>query len=638
MCGILGMVSLSASATEMEQRVIRALDSLAHRGPDGNGVHVEPGSGVVLGHRRLAIIDPERGKQPMSTADGEITVVFNGAIYNYLELRRELIAKGHSLHSYSDTEVLLYAYREWGEACVERFQGMFAFAIWDRAHNRLFCARDRIGIKPFNYYFDGKTLIFASEVKAILATGLVKAQANAQGLQDYLTFQFCLEGKTLFKGIQTLEPGHCFVAQLDQGGIGLHPRKYWDVSYDIDDSHDEAWFVDHLAALIEDAVRMHLRSDVPLGAHLSGGLDSSTVVCLAANLLKGEQIKTFTGAFPEGPQFDETGYAKAVADFAGTDYKEIYIQGSELPEVLPRLMYYMDEPLAGPGVIPQYYVSKLAAQHVKVVLGGQGGDELFIGYARYLVAYLEKCLSGAIFETAHQNPYAVTLESIVPNLPILQTYKPMLQGLWMDGLFDSPDKRYFKLIDRSEGMSHLFTPGVFDAGYSPFESFQKIFNRDELHSMVNRMTYFDLKGSLPALLHVEDRTSMAASIESRVPLLDHRIVEFMARIPPNIKFAGGRMKHLFKESVRHTVPAPIFERKDKMGFPTPLTQWTKGVAKDFVRDTLLSERVRQRGLYNFKAIEKALDSEREFGRVVWGLLCLELWHQIYIDGAMKPNA
>ncbi len=638
MCGILGMVSLSASATEMEQRVIRALDSLAHRGPDGNGVHVEPGSGVVLGHRRLAIIDPERGKQPMSTADGEITVVFNGAIYNYLELRRELIAKGHSLHSYSDTEVLLYAYREWGEACVERFQGMFAFAIWDRAHNRLFCARDRIGIKPFNYYFDGKTLIFASEVKAILATGLVKAQANAQGLQDYLTFQFCLEGKTLFKGIQTLEPGHCFVAQLDQGGIGLHPRKYWDVSYDIDDSHDEAWFVDHLAALIEDAVRMHLRSDVPLGAHLSGGLDSSTVVCLAANLLKGEQIKTFTGAFPEGPQFDETGYAKAVSDFAGTDYKEIYIQGSELPEVLPRLMYYMDEPLAGPGVIPQYYVSKLAAQHVKVVLGGQGGDELFIGYARYLVAYLEKCLSGAIFETAHQNPYAVTLESIVPNLPILQTYKPMLQGLWKDGLFDSPDKRYFKLIDRSEGMSHLFTPGVFDAGYSPFESFQKIFNREELHSMVNRMTYFDLKGSLPALLHVEDRTSMAASIESRVPLLDHRIVEFMARIPPNIKFAGGRMKHLFKESVRHTVPAPIFERKDKMGFPTPLTQWTKGVAKDFVRDTLLSERVRQRGLYNFKAIEKALDSEREFGRVVWGLLCLELWHQIYIDGAMKPNA
>lgn len=501
----------------------------------------------------------------------------------------------------------------------------------------MFCARDRIGIKPFNYYFDGKTLIFSSEVKAILATGLVNAQANAEGLQDYLTFQFCLEGKTLFKGIQKLEPGHCFVAQMNPGGIGLHVRQYWDVSYDIDESHDEAWFIDHLGALIEDATRMHLRSDVPLGAHLSGGLDSSAVVCLAADLLKGERIKTFTGAFPEGPQFDETGYAKAVASFAGTDYHEIYIQGSELPDVLPRLMYYMDEPLAGPGVIPQYYVSKLAAQHVKVVLGGQGGDELFVGYARYLVAYLEKCLSGAIFETAHQNPYAVTLESIVPNLPLLQTYKPMLQGLWKDGLFDSPSRRYFKLIDRSEGMSHLFNPSVFEGGYSPFESFEKIFNRRELHSMVNRMTYFDLKGSLPALLHVEDRTSMAASIESRVPLLDHRIVEFMARIPPNIKFAGGRMKHLFKEALRNTVPAPIFERKDKMGFPTPLTQWTKGVAKEFVRDTLLSDRVRQRGIYNFSAIERALDSEREFGRIVWGLLCLELWHRIHIDGDMRPN-
>ena len=300
-------------------------------------------------------------------------------------------------------------------------------------------------------------------------------------------------------------------------------------------------------------------------------------------------------------------------------------------------MYYMDEPLAGPGVIPQYYVSKLAAQHVKVVLGGQGGDELFIGYARYLAAYLEKCLSGAIFETAHQNPYAVTLESIVPNLPLLQTYKPMLQGLWREGLFESPDRRYFKLIDRSEGMSHLFSPDLLNSDYVPFDSFLKIFNREGVDSMINKMTYFDLKGSLPALLHVEDRTSMAASIESRVPLLDHRIVEFMARIPPNIKFAGGRMKHLFKEAVRNTVPSQIFERKDKMGFPTPLTQWTKGVAREFVRNTLLSDRSRQRGLYNVPAIEAAIENGGEFGRVVWGLLCLELWHRIYIDGDMKPN-
>jgi asparagine synthase (glutamine-hydrolysing) len=256
-----------------------------------------------------------------------------------------------------------------------------------------------------------------------------------------------------------------------------------------------------------------------------------------------------------------------------------------------------------------------------------------------MAVYLEKCLSGAIYQTANQRRYAVSLESIVPNLPLLATYQPMLQNLWMDGLFNSHDQRYFRLTDRSEGMSQLFNPEALrGAGnYSPFESFQRIFNRDELHSLVNQMTYFDLKGSLPALLHVEDRTSMAASIESRVPLLDHRIVEFMASIPPNIKFAGGRMKHLFKESVRSAVPQTIFERKDKMGFPTPLTQWTKGVAREFVMDTLLSGRARQRGLYNPEAVEKALTDEREFGRIVWGLLCLELWHRIFIDKDMQPG-
>lgn len=636
MCGLLGLVG-GWGVEALRAKASRMMDELNHRGPDGAGLVSDPHLPVVLGHRRLAIIDPEHGKQPMQTSDGQLTVVFNGAIYNYLELRRELLAKGHPLHSYSDTEVLLYAYREWGEACVTRFLGMFAFAIWDNVNRRLFCARDRVGIKPFYYHFDGECLAFASEIKAVLASGVVKAEADPSALQDYLTFQFCLGERTLFKNIRKLEPGWSMTAWFDGSRVRLEKRQYWDVHYDIDESHDERWFVDHLAGLIEDSTRMHLRSDVPLGAHLSGGLDSSAVVCLASGLLNGERIKTFTGAFAEGPQFDETGYAKLVSEAAGTDYQDVFINGAELPDVLPRLMYYMDEPVAGPGMIPQYYVSKLAAQHVKVVLGGQGGDELFIGYARYLVAYLEKCLSGAIHETANEARYAVSLESIVPNLPLLKTYRPMLQGLWQDGLFESADRRYFKLIDRSAGTAHLYSPEIFSGGYSSFESFQQIFNREDLHSLINRMTYFDLKGSLPALLHVEDRTSMAASIESRVPLLDHRIVEFMARIPPNIKFAGGRMKHLFKESIRNTVPAPIFERKDKMGFPTPLTQWTKGVAKAFVRDTLLSQRAKQRGIYNFAEIERALDNEGEFGRVVWGMLCLELWHLQFIDGDVSAH-
>ncbi|APC19594.1 asparagine synthase (glutamine-hydrolyzing) (plasmid) [Pseudomonas frederiksbergensis] len=640
MCGIAGSLATFGNSDEITHSLKKMMSAIRHRGPDGDGIWLDERRPVGLGHVRLAIIDPEHGKQPMVTEDGRFIVVFNGAIYNYLELRRELIGKGHPIHSYSDTEVLLYAYREWGERFVDRLLGMFAFAIWDKHEQRLFCARDRIGIKPFYYHFDGRRLLFASEIKAITADGGVKAQANPDGLQDYLTFQFCLNEKTLFQGVDKLEPGHCLSAWYEGETLKVQTRQYWDLHYNIDEEHDERYFVDTLSGLIDDSIRLHMRSDVPLGAHLSGGLDSSAIVCLASRMLGGEKMNTFTGAFNEGPQFDETGYAKDVAAFAGTQYNEIYIPASnELADMLPRLMYYMDEPLAGPGVIPQYYVSQLAAKHVKVVMGGQGGDELFIGYARYMALYLEKCLSGAIYQTANQNRYAVSLESIVPNLPLLATYQPMLQGLWKNGLFASYDQRYFSLLDRSEGMAQLFNQGALHSGsgYSSFESFQRIFNRGEMHSLVNRMTYFDLKGSLPALLHVEDRTSMAASIESRVPLLDHRIVEFMATIPPNIKFAEGRMKHLFKESVRSAVPQSIFDRKDKMGFPTPLTQWTKGVARDFVRDTLLSDRARQRGLYDVTAVEKILGNEREFGRVVWGLLCLELWHRIFIDGDMKPS-
>ena len=637
MCGIFGAVSLKRATPELVQVTRSALNLLRHRGPDDEGVHVNEALGVVFGHRRLSIIDPENGRQPMHTEDGEITIVFNGAIYNYLELRRDLISRGHRIHSYSDTEVILYAYREWGDACVGRFLGMFAFAILDRPQRRIFCARDRVGIKPFYYHFDGHTLLFSSEIKAIIGSGAITPTANAEAIQDYLTFQFCLGEKTLFKDIKKLEPGHTLAVQLGEHGPTIQKRAYWDLQFDIDDTHNEQWFVDHLAGLIEDATRLHLRSDVPLGAHLSGGLDSSAVVCLAANLLRGERIKTFTGAFPDGPEYDETRYAKLVSTAADTEYHDVYIHGNDLPSLFPKLMYFMDEPVAGPGLIPQDHVSTLAARHVKVVLGGQGGDELFIGYARYLVAYLEKCLSGAIFETAHQLPYAVTLESIVPNLPILRSYAPMLQSLWSDGLFGEADQRYFKLVDRSEGTAKMLNQEFLKTAYSPFESFAKIFNRPGLHSLINQMTYFDLKGSLPALLHVEDRTSMAASIESRVPLLDHRIVEFMASIPPNIKFAGGRMKHLFKESVRNTVPSQIFDRKDKMGFPTPLNKWTKGSAKEFVEDILLSERTIQRGLFDRQAIKSALKNEREFGRSIWGLMCLEQWHRTFIDGEWRSH-
>lgn len=629
MCGLVGI--LGGSFEENLHHIEIMKDAIIHRGPDGDGTYVDSAKlPVFLGHRRLAIIDPAHGKQPLSSADGAVTIVFNGAIYNYLELHSELIDRGHALQSYSDTEVLLYAYLEWGETCVSKLNGMFAFAIWDKRRQLLFCARDRVGIKPFYYYHQNNKLVFASEIKAILTAEKIKREVEHEALQDYLTFQFCLGEKTLFKNIKKLEPGHLLIAKIDGDRINIKLKQYWDVVYKTNEQQDESYFSDNLAVLLTDSLRQHLRSDVPLGAHLSGGLDSSAMVCLTRSILKNHPLKTFTGSFKEGAKFNETAHAKALATYVGADYHEIFIPSHEFAQILPKLIYHMDEPAAGPGLIPQYYVAKLAAQHVKVVLGGQGGDELYVGYARYLIAYLEKCLSGAIDDTNSEYG-AHALAALADNLSLLKSYKPIMQYFFQDDLFGADDRRYFKLLDRSQGMRQFFDPQIFK-DYSTFDSFKKIFNRQGLDGYINQMTYFDFKASLPALLHVDDRTSMAASIESRVPLLDHRLVEFMACVPAHIKFANGKTKHLFKEAIKKVVPDFILQRKDKMGFPVPLHQWLQSSAKDFVADILFSQRARERGIYNIDHIEKAYETQSEFCRSTWGLLCIELWHRIYIDG------
>ena len=465
---------------------------------------------------------------------------------------------------------------------------------------------------------------------------MIQPQLNPSALADYLTFQFCLKDKTLFRDVHKLLPGHYLLLKPDGT---LTARKYWDLDFSIDTAHTEEYFEQRLLKLLKDAVRIQLRADVPLGAHLSGELDSSTVACLALSLL-GSPIHTFSGGFREGPQYDETPYARLVAGQIAAEHHEIFPTANDFVETLPRLLYYMDEPAAGPGLFPQYFVSELASRHVKVVLGGQGGDEIFGGYTRYLIAYLEECIKGGIAGTQQEKKYVVTFESILPNLTQLQGYQPLLRYFWQDGLFDSSDRRYLRLIDRSNGVRDLVSPDAFTGWnvYDPLEAFRDLFNEGGCHSLINKMTRFDLKTLLPALLHVEDRTSMAVSLESRVPLLDHRIVELAASMPPMIKYKGGRSKHIFRRVVQHLIPDEISRRNDKMGFPVPLSEWYhQEPVRGFVRETLLGRRARARGFIQTGQVEALLDSERPYGRGIWGLLCLELWMQVFLDGTAQPH-
>jgi asparagine synthase (glutamine-hydrolysing) len=631
MCGICGLIERDPAQPVDAARLKRMTGTLGHRGPDGEAVHVDGPAG--LGHRRLSIIDlSDAGRQPMSTPDGRFWIVLNGEIYNYRELRVELEARGCRFRSQTDTEVLLHLFAEDGPEALRKLIGMFAFAVWDAREKRLFAARDHFGVKPFYYTAAGGAFAFASEIKALVGTGGLRAELDRTGLADYVTFQFALGEKTLFRGVRKLLPGHYLTVEAGREPV---VRRYWDVSFEVDTHHTETYFQQRLRELLDDSIRLQLRADVPVGAHLSGGLDSTTVTCLAAQA-GASPLHTFSGGFADGPAFDETRYARLAAERVGTVHHEVFPGAADFVALMPKLAYAMDEPAAGPGLFPQYAVSKLAAGHVKVVLGGQGGDEIFGGYTRYLVAYLEACIRGGIEGTQEDHRYIVTFESILPNLAQLRGYEPMMRQFMAEGLFDSQERRYFRLVDRSADMLGPLDPAAWremTTGYQPYEAFHAAFDAPECHSLINKMTRFDLKTLLPALLHVEDRTSMSVSLESRVPLLDHRIVELVASMPPMVKFKGGRSKHVFREVVAGLVPDEIYQRQDKMGFPVPLNRWYREEpVRGFVRDVLLGRAARERGLVRPGGVEAMLDGERDYGRGLWGLLNVELWARTFLDG------
>lgn len=622
MCGIAGVLTLDHTPDPLLDRRLAAMNELqAHRGPDGHGVWRHPAGKAGFAHRRLTIIDLDTGQQPMRLGDNVLT--YNGEIYNYVELREELGRE--RFRTSSDTEVILHAYERWGEDCVQKLRGMFAFAIWDEANQKLFCARDRFGIKPFYYTIADGRFYFASEIKALLPF-VPAIETDVDGFKDYLAFQFCLDGKTLFKNVWELKPGH--VLNVSHGRP--QTRRYWEVFFNVDFEHTAPYFERRLQELLAESVELHLRSDVPVGAYVSGGLDSSVIATAASET--GADLLGFHGKFSHGPEFDESRHARAVCEHAGVQLHELDMNVSHFIDNIERVLYHLDMPVAGPGSFPQFMVSGMAARHRKVLLGGQGGDEIFGGYTRYLIAYFEQCIKGAIDGTMTNGNFVVTYESIIPNLVALAPYKPLLQEFWKSGLFEPMDKRYFRLINRAPDLGSEVRWDML-GDYSPFDTFRGVFYGDNVgkESYFDLMTHFDFKTLLPALLHVEDRVSMAHGLESRVPLLDHPLVEFAATIPSDVKFKNGTMKHLFRTAYGAMLPDSVLNRTDKMGFPTPLTDWMRGGAREFVTDILTSERARQREFVDNRQVVERIGTESRFGRNLWGLLSLELWQRNFHD-------
>ncbi|MCD6355676.1 MAG: asparagine synthase (glutamine-hydrolyzing), partial [Anaerolineaceae bacterium] len=474
---------------------------------------------------------------------------------------------------------------------------------------------------------------FASEPKAILPF-VKEICTNLEALKEYLAFQFCLDGKTLFKNINELQPAHTL--SISKGKVNI--EKYWEVFFKPDFSHDASYYEEQLRSLIVDSVNIHTRSDVPIGAYLSGGVDSSAIASLAC-IDDPENFMGFTGKFAEGPEFDESAFAREVASKHGFPLKTITITADDFINTIRKVIYAMDYPAAGPGSFPQYMVSQMASKHRKVVLGGQGGDEIFGGYTRYLIAYFEQCIKAAIDGTMDNGNFIVTYESILPNLTSLRNYKPLLQEFWKDELFAPMDRRYFRLINRANSINNEINWGLLE-NYSAYQTFRGIFNSENIgkESYFDLMTHFDFKTLLPALLHVEDRVSMAHGLESRVPFLDHPIVELAAKMPPNVKFKDGNLKFILRKAVRPYIPASVYNRKDKMGLPTPLSEWMRGPIKSFIMDIFSSQKAKERRYVNNQAILSQLGDEPRYSRKMWGFLNLELWHQEFEDKAAYFHA
>jgi len=631
MCGICGLYNFGSGEPVGEGVLRRMMGVLRHRGPDDEGTYLSPTCPQLgLGHTRLSIIDLASGHQPLSNEDGSVWVVLNGEVYNFKELRADLVARGHRFSTQTDTEVIVHLYEEQGTGCLGHLRGMFAFALWDERRRRLFLARDRLGQKPLVYWSDGRRFCFASEAKALLRVPGVPRELEPEALHHYLTLAYVPSPLTMFRGIKKLPPAHFLLV----GERVAEPSRYWKPGFEREEERPEEEYAEELRETLREATRLRLRSDVPLGAFLSGGIDSSVTVALMSTLAE-EPVKTFAIGSEE-KAYDEVAYARLIAERYQTDHHELTVRPDCLG-VLSRLIWFYGEPFADSSAIPTYYVSGLTRRFVTVALTGDAGDECFAGYPRYqavkLAGYFDR-LPGPL-RWLIASPLWQRLPSGVEQKSRLRRLKKLFGALALP-----PERRYLTWIASftEEQKGALYQAGLasetagLDTASLLAARFADVPERDPLTAT----TYVDLMTYLPDDLLVKvDIASMAHSLECRSPFLDHHVVELAARMPMSMKLRGFRSKFLLKRAFEDLLPDEIL-RRGKMGFAVPLSRWFRNELSDFVRDVLLGKQALERGYFQADVVTRLIEEHEEnvFDHAyrLWALLWFELWCRMFLDG------
>jgi asparagine synthase (glutamine-hydrolysing) len=630
MCGIAGFARAGA---DQEPRAVleNMTGALRHRGPDDSGYHID--HYAALGHRRLSIIDLAAGHQPMTNEDSSLWITYNGEIFNHAEVRPLLERTGHRYATHCDTETIIHAYEEFGPSCLQRFRGMFAFALWDSRRRTLWCARDRLGIKPFYYFWDGRLFAFASEIKALFEHPSISPRLEGSALSEQLAFGYTSGEQTLFAGIRKLMPGHWLQVRFDGPDPTLTIEQYWDVPAPGGSASPRAegdW-VGECRRRLEETVRMRLMSDVPLGMFLSGGVDSSAIAALMKRMVD-TPVKTFAVGYAEAP-YSELGYAREVAAHIGSDHHEVQIGMRDFFNALPELVWQQDEPLAWPSNVPLYFVSKLASRQVKVVLTGEGSDELFAGYARYRTHGVNQRLGRAYGYVPSSLRRALRSQVAESRLLSASVRRKLghtflgrgesVESLYLDNFYcafsDAEQRRVFP------SLPHI----------SPYGNYRRYWQSDPRRPFLDQLLYADQKTYLVELLMKQDRMSMAASIESRVPFLDHPFVEFAVSVPESLKLRGGIGKYIFKKAVEDLLPRSIIYRT-KMGFPTPLRQWLLEPKAQPLLALLedpggilaaYSDRAQVRSL-----LERHASGQEDATDRIWRMLNLQIWGDVFLTG------